>query len=134
MARKKKEAIQDADVAALDESNVLERCTLDLPCVLTDAEILTRKTDFIATLDKIDELEAQRKRESDALKEEIAKLDEAALGLRRQLRSGIERRDVACTERRDMTRRLAVLTRDDTGEEVSVRELMVHELVEGDAE
>lgn len=131
----KTETMQDADIAALDEScDVLSTATLDLPCALTDSEILTRKTDFIITLDKIDELEAQRKRESDALKEEIAKLDEEALALRRQLRSGVERRDVACTERRDMTRRLAVLTRDDDGSEVSTRELMIHELREGDAE
>lgn len=99
-----------------------------LPCRLTQEEFNVRATEFASLDGKLDELEAERKRQNDAIKDEIGGVNSERARLRKIVLSRVEERDVPCTWHADWASKSVLLRRDDTGEVVQARTMTADEV------
>lgn len=105
----------------------LETETRELPCELTEAELLARGDAMAEAELRIEQLELERGQVSDAIKAQRA--------VRRKLAgvidSGREQRDVRCVWIAHFTRNCRELVRQDTGEVIDTRVMTAEDRQEG---
>ena len=94
-----------------------------LPCKLTEKERAKLAEDLESNMTKIESIEQQKKTADDGFKKDIGLLEEAQGKLRTMIRTGAEEREVKCEEVTDYVHGEVRVTRLDTKETFSKRNL-----------
>lgn len=92
--------------------------TIQLECVLTDAEKLVYGKELSQNLNKIQELDGQLQRFKDEIKSEMTTCETTVNVLSRKIDTGKEFRMIECVIARDWEKKTRTWTRMDTGEVV----------------
>jgi uncharacterized FlaG/YvyC family protein len=98
-----------------------------LPCELTRDEKLSKAEEMAASLKVRAEVELEAKSKADEFKSEMKRLDRTIGDRAEEIRTGVEYRQVECTERGDYRRNQVSIIRLDTGEVVRQRPMRVDE-------
>lgn len=99
----------------------------ELPCHLTDHEILEKAKELAQTLITFRKTEEERKVQSQILKGKMDDMQKEVNRLQREINTGQEERLVDCIVVRDFERKRVIKSRLDTGEILSDREMADHE-------
>ena len=106
---------------ATEDKCVIRKVTKPLPCKLTEPEVLQYGRDLArahADLDRIqDELDGIKADYQGKLAEQNASIGK----LSGRVHSGIETRDVECTETKNWTKTTVAVVRNDTGDAIESR-------------
>lgn len=98
-----------------------------LPCDLTRDEMLQKAEEMATQLKERAEVELTAKESAGEFKDQMKRLDRTIADRAEEVRTGVEYRQVECTERGDFRRNLVQVVRLDTGEIVRSRPMAVHE-------
>lgn len=103
----------------MTEKQDLETVVRELPCELTDAELLERGDSMAACEVAVDELKSERRRLNAAIREQ----SDRRADLAKIIESKTETRDVPCTWQPDYELKRYDLVRSDTGAAIEQREM-----------
>ena len=105
-----------------------KRYLKELPVKLTPAERATKQDEVLELLDLVDDITEEMKETVKAFREKITKAQKEMTGLRKQLRSDSEKREVQVEERPDFRTQSVTTVRLDTAEVIAERTMRADEL------
>lgn len=113
--------------AKKDTKVVLRTSDRQLPCQLSQTELLAKGDEVSKTDAKLSELRVKKKTTTDELTSEIKGLEGAMKQMHQQIRTRSETREVRCEDIADFKNGIVRTIRTDTGKIVETRALLSHE-------
>lgn len=101
---------------------------LELKVYLTETETVELAKQAAVIVEKIEDLENEKKIVAKKYAAEISAIQDELFNLSRKVRNGFERREVVCQIVRDFDEKTVVIVRTDTGEPIESRKMTADEL------